>query len=251
MTEKNATPSSSIARRAGKDRRWDAAGAGPVGIPRLGRVLFRLLDRRRVRAALPESRSTVDDAFFDLGSSDTESFDPSVAFGFRFGGYIDPLPFLGFAGDFSFLQAEGGALEQNDLYPFSFLVLFRAPLARSQYFPYGRFQPYFGIGPSIIAAYAKVETDPDFDDDVHLSSADVGLDVARASASRSCPISSSSRSTDCSSFEQRLDDEHHHHHSDFDGFRIQRPRGHHVRDPFRADGCFAPILTAAAGAVRG
>ena len=217
MTEKNATPSSSIARRAGKTVGGTLLVLVLSASPASAEFFF---DFSIGAAFAQRSRVEVedDDAFFDLGSSDTESFDPSVAFGFRFGGYIDPLPFLGFAGDFSFLQAEGGALEQNDLYPFSFLVLFRAPLARSQYFPYGRFQPYFGIGPSVIAAYAKVETDPDFDEDVHLSSADVGLDVRAGFGVEVVPHIVVFAEYRLLFFEQRLNDEHHHHHSDFDDF---------------------------------
>jgi hypothetical protein len=115
--------------------------------------------------------------FPELSAKDDVTFDPSISAGFRIGGWIDPAPFLGFAFDFSFFQAEGGPIEQNNIFPLSFLVMFRGSLLQSQRHPYGRLQPYAAIGPSTVISDSVVDLRPAVNQRVSTSAADIGLDV--------------------------------------------------------------------------
>jgi hypothetical protein len=121
---------------------------------------------------------TVDETTFPETSVTEETdIDPSFSFGARFGYWVDPAPWFGFAFDFSYFQAEGGPIDENYIYPFSFLFMFRAPISRSPEFPYGRFQPYAAVGPAVFFSDAEVDLSPPQSGEVSESAADIGLDA--------------------------------------------------------------------------
>ncbi len=115
--------------------------------------------------------------FPDTVASEHTDFDPSVSLGFRFGGWLHPVPFFGMAADFSYFAAEGGPVELNNVYPMSLLFLFRAPLLQSQRYPVGRLQPYLGVGPSLFFSDAVVDLRPAVSERVSTTAVDLGLDA--------------------------------------------------------------------------
>jgi len=110
--------------------------------------------------------------------SDTEkvNFDNSFMVGGRFGYYFESLPWLGFALDLSYFQADGKNVD-NDIVPISLLLMLRWPLFKSEKFPKGRLQPYAGIGPGFFLADSKVDFRPAVPERVSGSSTDVGIDI--------------------------------------------------------------------------
>jgi hypothetical protein len=82
----------------------------------------------------------------------------SFVVGGRAGHYFEGVPWLGLALDVSYFKADidvpDGA--KNDVVPISMLLMMRAPLLRTPSFPYGRLQPYLGIGPSLV--YSRSES---------------------------------------------------------------------------------------------
>ena len=109
--------------------------------------------------------------------NDETSIDPSFALGGRLAYWIDPFPWIGLGMDFSYFRAEGGPIVQNDVYPFSFLVMGRATLFPSRRFPYGELQPYAAVGPSAVFTDAVIDLRPDVTDRVTDSTTDLGLDA--------------------------------------------------------------------------
>ena len=126
----------------------------------------------------PTSVRVVDESTFPstIVEEDT-SIDPSFTFGGRFGYWIDPAPWFGFAFDMSFFQAEGDPIEENFIYPFSFLFMVRLPIDRSPEFPYGRFQPYAGVGPGIFMSDGEIDLRPAVFQEIDEPGADLGLDA--------------------------------------------------------------------------
>src|SRR2546425_4747217 len=84
-------------------------------------------------------------------------FDTSTTFGGRVGGWIERVPWLGFALDVSSFRAEGKDVN-IDLIPVSPLLMLRWPVLTSTDFPKGRLQPYLGVGPSLFIV-PKFEAD--------------------------------------------------------------------------------------------
>jgi len=122
---------------------------------------------------------TVEDessGLFFTASADTD-IETSFTFDFRFGGWIQGVPWLGVAGDFSYFQAEDGVFDQNDIFPFSVLVLFRAPLLRTREIPGGQLQPYFGVGPGAFFSNATVDLRPAVPSRVSTTGVDAGIDA--------------------------------------------------------------------------
>lgn len=115
--------------------------------------------------------------FPSISASERTSFDLSGEFAFRFGGWIEPLDVLGFAGDFSYFQAVGGPAEENHLWPFTFLVMVRAPLLKSRNHPHGQIQPYLGVGPSLVFSDSIIDLRPEVPDRVNTSAVDLGIDA--------------------------------------------------------------------------
>jgi opacity protein-like surface antigen len=94
-------------------------------------------------------------------------FDSSLVGGMRVGGWLPPLPYLGFAVDgFYFttnikpqtltgcIGSSCGALSttaetEQEHIAIAFDVMLRLPLATSKQFPTGRFQPYITVGPAL------------------------------------------------------------------------------------------------------
>jgi hypothetical protein len=149
-----------------------------VVLPRAGRAEF--FSDFYFGAALTQNTSVhvVDETTFpETSITESTDIDPAFSFGARFGWWVDPAPWFGFAFDFSYYQAEGGPIEENYIYPFSFLFMFRLPLSRSPEFPYGRFQPYAAVGPAVFFSDAEVDLEPPASDEVSESAADLGLDV--------------------------------------------------------------------------
>ncbi len=106
--------------------------------------------------------------FVSVGES---PYKDSFVVGGRAGHYFEGLPWLGIALDVSYFKADidvpDGA--QNDVVPISVLLMLRAPLLRTPSFPYGRLQPYLGIGPSLVYSRSEAGSardtsfDPGFD----------------------------------------------------------------------------------------
>src|SRR5262245_61167242 len=76
--------------------------------------------------AQPTTVRVVDETTFPstIVREDTH-IDTSVSLGGRFGYWLDQAPWFGFAFDMSFFQAEGDPIEENFIYPFSFLFMLR------------------------------------------------------------------------------------------------------------------------------
>ncbi len=118
-----------------------------------------------------------DTTFPETTDSERTGFDPSPEVAIRFGGWIEPLMWLGFAADFSHFQAEGGPVESNHIFSFSTLFMVRAPILCSGRYPYGRLQPYFGIGPSLVLSDSVVDLRPEVPERINTTAVDLGLDV--------------------------------------------------------------------------
>lgn len=116
------------------------------------------------------------------GSSVTErqDFGSSFTIGLRVGNWLENIPWLGFAIDYSIFRAN---IDHGDVFisPVSFLAMVRMQLMKGTAFPRGRLQPYFGIGPGLFysemnsfspAPWGPLEKagDPD-------TSIDLGLDI--------------------------------------------------------------------------
>jgi opacity protein-like surface antigen len=148
-----------------------------VLFPRAGRAEF--FTDFYFGAAITQSTSVhvSDESFPTAGFTERTDIDPSFSLGMRFGWWVDPAPWLGFAFDFSYFEAEGGPIDDNFIYPMSFLFMFRLPLARSAQFPYGRFQPYAAVGPALFFSECEVDVEPQISDEISDSGDDFGLDV--------------------------------------------------------------------------
>lgn len=107
-----------------------------------------------------------------FGSATFESeFDEAATGGLRLGYWLGFFPWLGVAADASYFEPDvpsGGP----DIYviPVSPLLLGRVPIVKSEEYPYGRVQPFVGVGPGIFVSNF---------DDVGYSDGEVsvGLDV--------------------------------------------------------------------------
>jgi opacity protein-like surface antigen len=105
-----------------------------------------------------------------------ENFENSFTFGYRMGHYFEDIPWLGIAAEVSWFRSEideefiSSDDTKMDIIPFSALLMLRLPLMQSSEFPYGKYQPYVGAGPSAFISDMDLG---DFDD----SSIDIGWDL--------------------------------------------------------------------------
>lgn len=100
-------------------------------------------------------------------------YEDSVNGGIRAGYWFDSLPWLGLAADVSYFAPDddtpGGP--EYDIIPVSPLLMGRIPIATTEEFPHGRFQPFLGVGPGIFVSLADFGAAGD-DDTV-----EVGVDI--------------------------------------------------------------------------
>ena len=100
-------------------------------------------------------------------------YEDSVTGGVRAGYWFDSLPWLGLAADVSYFAPDddtpGGP--EYDVIPLAPLLMARVPIATSEEYPWGRVQPYVGVGPGVFVSLA------DFDAAGDDESVDVGPDV--------------------------------------------------------------------------
>jgi outer membrane protein W len=104
-------------------------------------------------------------------------FGSSYTLGARVGGYWSKdFPYVGLAIDASYFKV-GDEHAKIHVIPLSVLVMLRYPLFKNEKFPYGKIQPYAGIGPSLILSIFDVDFRPNLSENLHDSSIDLGLDV--------------------------------------------------------------------------
>src|SRR5687767_9085067 len=99
-------------------------------------------------------------------------YEDSVTGGMRLGYWFDSLPWFGLAADVSYFAPDddtGGP--EYDVIPISPLFMARVPIATTEEYPYGRVQPFLGIGPGIFVSL--LDFDPAGDDET----VEVGVDV--------------------------------------------------------------------------
>ncbi|MGH7216034.1 MAG: outer membrane beta-barrel protein [Nitrospiraceae bacterium] len=84
---------------------------------------------------------------------------PGPSLGLRAGYWFARLPWLGIARDLSYFShsAEGASISAV---PISLLFMFRWPLLVSEEHPTGKFQPYIGFGPSLVAGDSSIDATP-------------------------------------------------------------------------------------------
>ena len=82
----------------------------------------------------------------------------SAVGGLRVGYWLERLPWLGFAGDFSAFYASWGIQSPYEIigYPVTPMVAVRGRLIRQEGFEHGRIQPYLAFGPSMFISTAEV-----------------------------------------------------------------------------------------------
>lgn len=119
-------------------------------------------------------RMTVERLF--VGEIDTKkvSYDGSFVVGVRGSAWFD---YVGVGIDFSFFQVDGD-IADSDVFSNSLFVMARAPLMRSDEFPFGQIQPYFMVGPAFFFADTHADFRPDISVPVGaFSFDDVGIDL--------------------------------------------------------------------------
>lgn len=94
----------------------------------------------------------------------TKTFDPAFTLGARFGYWFESVDWLGVALDGSLFIAEAGNVDLQ-VVPVSLLLTLR--------YPKGKFQPYFGIGPSLFWSNIDIDLGTDTGSE---SGYDLGID---------------------------------------------------------------------------
>ena len=101
------------------------------------------------------------DVEVDFGPGSLEGsteYEDSVTGGVRAGYWFESLPWLGLAADVSYFAPDddtGGP--EYDVIPLSPLLMARVPIAKTEEFPYGRFQPFLGVGPGIFVSLLDLD----------------------------------------------------------------------------------------------
>lgn len=126
----------------------------------------------RVGGAFTEE-SDVEVTIEGIGAgSSSADIEDSVTGGLRGGYWLDVLPFVGLAADVSYFAADDeDSSGEIDVIPLSPLLMLRLPIAESEEFPHGQFQPFVGVGPGIFVT--SIDDTGGYEDD----SVDVGADV--------------------------------------------------------------------------
>ena len=99
-------------------------------------------------------------------------YEDSVTGGMRAGYWFYSLPYFGLAADVSYFAPDddtGGP--EYDVIPISPLFMARVPIATTEEYPFGRVQPFLGIGPGIFVSL--LDFDPVGDDET----VEVGVDL--------------------------------------------------------------------------
>jgi len=91
--------------------------------------------------------------------SRTVHFDPSSLYGIRVGTWLENYPYVGFAGELSYLQANAPGVRIWYV-PLSFVMMGRYPFLRTESVPDGRLQLYGGVMISLIAGDLEVDFTP-------------------------------------------------------------------------------------------
>jgi opacity protein-like surface antigen len=117
--------------------------------------------------------------FPQMVSSGTIEFEAGVSVGIRGGYWVDPVPWLGFAFDFSYFDTDEDAPEPVKLsaFPISGLLMLRYPLLKDSNYPRGRLQPYAGVGAGAFVTTAKINLDSVGLEDFSDTTVAPGLDV--------------------------------------------------------------------------
>jgi hypothetical protein len=92
-------------------------------------------------------------------SSATTGFDYGISVGIGGGYWLESLPWLGFALNLSYFKANEDAVSDPlklDVFPIAGLLMLRYPLFKSDAYPNGRLQPYFGVGPAAFVSVAEL-----------------------------------------------------------------------------------------------
>jgi len=94
-----------------------------------------------------------------MAISTTTGFEYGVSLGLGGGYWLNSVPWLGFALNLSYFKSNENAHDalKLDIYPISGLLMLRYPLYKSDTYPLGRLQPYFGIGPAAFVYRAKLD----------------------------------------------------------------------------------------------
>jgi len=134
------------------------------------------------QASISEGKATAaenyESWFGSSGFTETRDVDlgSSLVFGGRWGTWFRQHPNTGLALDVSFLQTDTDIVNVNAL-PVSLLLMQRFPVMTSEAHPHGKFQPYFGIGFSLVLADVEVDFTPVFDESLNGAADGLGLDL--------------------------------------------------------------------------
>jgi len=114
------------------------------------------------------------------GSQEEDSrkvdFTSSNVLGGRWGFWLETDPLYGVAVDVSF-QTIRSENVKIDLLPISCMFFFRYPWLPTEKYPYGRIQPYGGIGLSLLSANMTVDFTPDVSNVVRGVGKGIGVDL--------------------------------------------------------------------------
>jgi opacity protein-like surface antigen len=103
-------------------------------------------------------------------------FTSSSVLGGRWGFWLETDPLYGFAVDVSYQSIKGENVK-IDLLPISCMFFFRYPWLPTEKYPYGRIQPYGGIGLSLLSANMTVDFTPDVSNVVSGGGEGIGVDL--------------------------------------------------------------------------
>ena len=103
-------------------------------------------------------------------------FGDSLSVGGRVGGWLDNLPWLGFALDGSYFAPAGSGVE-IEVVSLTPMLMLRLPLLASAEFPNGRLQPYVAAGPGVYFVDIEVDFRPALSRAIDGLSIEAGLDA--------------------------------------------------------------------------
>jgi opacity protein-like surface antigen len=142
----------------------------------LGGSLVQSADLKYEGSILPAGGGTV--------STSRQKFDPAVVAGLKLGYFLKSIPYLGFEAETNFannyvrrqqvslsrpIQGSTTAFLPNDdwvTWTMALHIVGRYGFLRDQEVPFGRLQPYVGIGPGLVVIYDEVDAAKNFSLDV-------------------------------------------------------------------------------------